>query len=270
MKKFIQGLMAGGMLFAAAAVRAADGSAPVHPLLNDRFFLAIGGFWSDSSTKARVNSGTIGIGAEIDFEQDLGLDERKAVPIFMFGWRFAEHWRLEVEHYDIDRDNRKTVSRDFQFGNHTYTASTEIGSKFKLDVTRASVGWSMFKTTDKELGIGLGVHQTRLQAALDSSTAEDDAKVSAPLPVFSLYSAFALTDRWLFQTRFDRLQVKVGDTDGGISNIGIDLVYQPFRHVNFGLGYRALVLKVESTKDRWRGDAEIRSSGPTLFIGTTF
>src|SRR6185369_10924994 len=103
------------------------------------------------------------------------------------------------------------------------------GARFRLDVTRASVGYSLFKTSDKELGIGLGVHQTKLQASLAGGSAEQDAKTSGPLPVFSLYTAFAMTDRWLFQTRFDRLQVDIGDNTGNISSIGMDLVYQPFR-----------------------------------------
>jgi len=270
MKKVFQGLIAGGVMFIAAAAQGEEDSIPVHPLLNDSFFLAVGGFWSESRTQARVNSGVVGVGANIDFEKDLGLEERKAVPIYMFGWRFAKHWRVELEHYDIDRDNRHQVSRDIQFGNQTFTASTEVGANFKLDVTRASIGYSLFKTSDKELGIGLGVHETKLQAGLSGAGEEQNAKTSGPLPVISLYSGFALTNRWLFQTRFDRLKIDVGDTDGDVSNLAIDLVYQPFRHVNFGLGYRTLLLRVDSTSERWRGTAEIRSSGPTLFVGTTF
>lgn len=271
MKKFIRGLIVCSAIAIAGTARAEEyGSIPAHPMLNDSFFLAAGGYWSDSRTVARLNSGTIGIGALIDFENDFGLDERKAVPIYMLGWRFAKKWRLEVEHYDIDRDNRQQVSRDIQWGNQTFTVGTEVGAKFKLDVTRASIGYSLFKTSDKELGIGLGVHQTKLQAALVSSTTGEDARVSGPLPTLSLYSSFAMTDRWLFQTRFDQLKVDVGDTDGSISAIGLDLVYQPFRHFNFGLGYRTLVLKVDSTNEKWRGSAEIRSSGPIFFIGSTF
>jgi hypothetical protein len=47
-------------------------------------------------------------------------------------------------------------------------------------------------------------------------------------------------------------------------------VYQPWRHFNIGLGYRDINMEVTSTTKDWRGKAQIRQSGPILFVSSTF
>jgi hypothetical protein len=80
----------------------------------------------------------------------------------------------------------------------------------------------------------------------------------------------ALTDRWLFSTRVDRLSLDQDDLDGDIFSSGADFIYQPWRHVNIGIGYREIDFEISGKSDDWRGEIQIRQSGPTLFIGTSF
>jgi hypothetical protein len=80
----------------------------------------------------------------------------------------------------------------------------------------------------------------------------------------------ALTDRWLFRVRVDRLSLDTGEVDGSVFSSGTDFVYQPWRHFGLGLGYRDINMQVSSTSDSWRGKAQVRHTGPYLFVSSSF
>ena len=64
----------------------------------------------------------------------------------------------------------------------------QIDSKLNFSDFRTSVGYSFYKTSDKELGVGLGLHVLSYQASLSSTTlGTEGGNVLAPLPVVSLY-----------------------------------------------------------------------------------
>jgi hypothetical protein len=71
-------------------------STPQHPLLNDTFRLTLGGFRAESTTEARLSPATGGAGADINFEDLLGLDKIKLVGEGSLYWRFAERWRVDL------------------------------------------------------------------------------------------------------------------------------------------------------------------------------
>lgn len=52
---------------------------PQHGLLNDRFRLSLGAFYADTTTAARLSTPTGGVGADVDFENTLGLADRRLV-----------------------------------------------------------------------------------------------------------------------------------------------------------------------------------------------
>lgn len=244
---------------------------PDNPALKDKFFIAVGGYLPTSSTDVRLDSETLGAGAEVNFEDTLGLDERKLTPEFLARWRFTERWRAELEYFRLDRSGTRTLSGSLQVGDKVYSVNEELQSEFNIAVTRVSVGYSIFKTRDKDIGIALGAHVTAIEARLNGSiVGAEGAEATAPLPVLSLYSQFALTDEWSVGARFDYFALKVDQYKGEISSIGLDLQYQPFRHVGFGLGIRTLDIQLEADEDDFRGKVESRFSGPIFYVNASF
>jgi hypothetical protein len=244
---------------------------PEHPMLADRYFFSLGAFYPESNTQGSVNSGTVGIGSFIDFESDMGLDERKLVGQIMFRMRLSERWRLEAEYAKVDRDHEKSVSRSIDFGDLSIPVSASVETSFSFEDARVAVGYSFFRTKDKEVGIGLGIHAAKMETSLDTQNfGSQSASTSGPLPTVSIYSQVALTDRWLLNVRLDRLSLDSGDVSGSVSSTGIEFVFQPWRHVNIGLGFRETSMDLSSTGDDWRGQVQVQQHGPLVFIGTTF
>ena len=244
---------------------------PTHPALNDRFIFDLGAFFSKSSTQASLTGSSGGAGVAVDFESALGLEERNVSGIGGFLWRMTERWRLEVEYFRLNRSATRTLAADVEWGDTTFPVGSTVNSTYNFSDTRVGVGYSFFKRRDKELGIGVGFHVAGIKSSIESSgTGAEAADVTAPLPVLSLYGAFALTNEWAVRMRADWLSLSYGAYSGDVRSIAMDVLYQPFRNVGFGLGTRSLVLDLEVDKASWRGRARTAFTGPTAFMTVSF
>jgi hypothetical protein len=244
---------------------------PIHPALHDRFYVSVGAFVPKTSTSAQLNSSTLGLGTNIDFEQALGMTTQKTLPDFFARWRFADRWRVEAEYFQINRTGDKVTQNQIQWGDVTFPVNTQIQSKFDFSDTRVSAGYSFFRTADKELGVGFGFHVASYDVALGSATIATQAKkVLAPLPVLSAYGQFALTETWAVGGRIDRFVMTYDNYYGNITSLALDLNYQPFRHVGFGLAYRSLNIFAKATGSTLTAEFNQTFQGPLLYMNASF
>lgn len=249
----------------------AQDAVPDNPALRDKFYFAVGAFVPKTSTSAQLDSTNLGAGANIDFERALGMTTQKVVPDAAFRWRFSERWRLEAEYFRLNRSGDKFLEQSITWNGQTFAAGTEILSKFNFDDVRTSVGYSFFKRKDKELGVGFGFHVASYDVGLGTpSSGQEAKKVLAPLPVLSAYGQFALTDEWSVGGRLDRFVVSYDKYAGNITSLGLDVNYQPFRHVGFGLAYRSLFIVLKATGPDFTATFNQSFQGPLLYMNASF
>ena len=255
----------------ARAQAAAADAIPTHPALTDRFAFEFGGFYTRTTTSASLGPSGGGTAFVVNFEDTLGLDDRNLSGIAGFLWRFGERWRLEVEYFSLNRSATRALDVDVTWGDQTFTKGTTLTSMYDFSDIRIGVGYSFFKRRDKELGVGVGLHVAGIKTSLQgATTGAESSDVTAPLPVLNVYGGFALTNEWAVRMRLDWLSLAYGDYSGDIRNTAIDVLYQPFRHVGFGLGVRSLVINLEINTSDWQGKARTVFSGPTAFMTVTF
>jgi hypothetical protein len=255
----------------ARAQTAVTESVPNHPALSDRFSFELGAYYSKAATSASLGPSSGGTGVVVEFENTLGLEDRNVSAIGGFFWRMSERWRLEVDYFSLNRDATRTLAADVTFGDQTYTAGTTVNSSFDFSDLRVGVGYSFFKRRDKELGVGGGLHVSGLKTTLQSTGAGvESTDVLAPLPVLSLFGAFALTNEWAVRMRLDWLSLNYDIYSGDFRSTAFDVLYQPFRNVGFGLGLRNYVLDVEVDDPDWRGRARTVFTGPAAFLRVSF
>lgn len=250
-----------------SAAANAQSEIPVHPALTDKFYIGAGVFFPKTTTQAQLTSKATGIGASVDFEDTLDMERSKVVPSFFGRWRINNRWRVEAEYFEMNRSSERVIDRQIEWGDQVFPVNTQIESKFNFSDFRVSAGYSFFRTTDKELGVGLGLHMASYDVRLNTPTGGGDGEdVLAPLPVLSVYGQFALTDRWAVGARLDRFSLKYDKFDGGLTALGLDLLYQPFRHVGFGLSYRSLFIRAEIEGDRATATFRQAFEGPMVFM----
>jgi hypothetical protein len=199
------------------------------------------------------------------------MDSSKSVPAAFARWRLGERWRVEAEYFRLNRSGERVVDREIRWGENTYPVNANIASKFDFFDLRVSAGYSFFRTRDKELGAGLGLHVAGYDVGLTSNAiGSEEQDITAPLPVLSLYAQFALTARWALSARIDRFSLSYQNYDGSLSALGIDVTYQPFRHVGFGAGYRSLFIDLEAEKSARHLKVDQSFQGPLLFVTLSF
>jgi hypothetical protein len=271
MRYTVHGLLGIALITAATAAAAAEGDIPDHPALSAKWYFGAGLFIPKTTTEARLTSSTLGVGAIVDFEDTLGMDDEKEVPGFMARWRIGHRWRIEAEYFQLNRSATRGTDREITWGDVVYPINTQVSSSFDFSDLRVSAGYSFFRTKDKELGVGLGFHvaayDISLTAAAVGSESED---VTAPLPVLNIYGQFALTDRWAVGARLDRLSLNYDKYEGSIGSLGVDLMYQPFRNFGLGLGYRATVFDLKVSENNRELEVRQNFSGPILFLTANF
>jgi hypothetical protein len=244
---------------------------PVHPALHDKFYFAIGAFSPKTTTEAQLNSSSLGIGTNITFEDTLDIESRKAVPSFVGRMRLGERWRIEAEYFELNRNGQRVIERDIQWGDVVFPANAQVSSSFDFSDLRLSAGYSFFRRPDKELGVGFGFHMASYDVSLATgSTGNQQEDVLAPLPVISAYGQFALTEEWAVGGRLDRFSLAYDKFDGRLTSLALDVTWQPFRHVGFGLSYRSLFISMEADD----GDKTLKFKqtfeGPMLFMSASF
>jgi hypothetical protein len=253
------------------AQRAAAQDIPSHPALTDRYYFGVGVFFPKTSTQAQLQNKVSGVGATVDFEQSLDMERSKTVPTAFGRWRIGERWRIDAEYFALNRTSERTLDREIQWGDQTFPLNAQVAAKFNFSDLRVSAGYSFFRTTDKELGVGLGLHVASYETSLRTATGGGEGEdVLAPLPVLSLYAQFALTDRWAMGGRLDRFSLSYDKYDGSLTSLGLDIVYQPFRHFGVGAGYRGLFIRMEVEGDRNLLRLRQTFEGPLLFVNASF
>jgi hypothetical protein len=254
-----------------AHAQAATEAVPNHPALTDRFAFEFGGYYSRSNTQASLGPSSGGTGVVVDFEDTLGLEKRSLTGIAGFLWRISERWRLEAEYFRLNRDASRTLASNVTWGDQTFNAGTTVNSRYDFYDIRISGGYSFFKRRDKELGVGLGLHMAGIKTSLSAAgVGAESTDVLAPLPVLNLFGAFALTNEWALRVRMDWLSLNYDIYHGDLRSTAVDVLYQPFRNVGFGLGVRSFALDVEIDDPKWHGKAQTSFNGPTLFMTVSF
>jgi len=272
-------LLIAGPLAANAAEEATKEAAPVsssapqHRLENDRFRFSLGGFRAESTTEARLSAQPGGVGADVNFEDLLGLDKIKLVGEASMYWRFAERWRADLGYFSLNRSGTRTLDTSVDWGGNTYPVGAVVNSNYRISDVRAAVGYSFFRRSDKELGIGAGLHRTSMKASLEATgvgTGAASDSVTAPLPFLTFYGSVALTDTWALVFRSDWLSLSYDKYSGGIRATAIDFVYQPFTHFAFGFGVHSLTVKLDVDNTDTKLQARVVFQGPAAFVSYSY
>ena len=117
-----------------------------------------GGFISQIDSKISVDNSSIGGGAEVDLEDDLGLDVDVTTYLGNVTWRFYENLRISVDYFQFNRDTTATAKDDLQIGDEIYPAEASLSTEFKMAVVPIAYTYSFMKEEKYEFGGTFGLH----------------------------------------------------------------------------------------------------------------
>jgi hypothetical protein len=249
--------------------------------LDDRFWIEASAYWASVDSSVRVEPANSNIpGTEIDFEQDLDLDDRDALPAIFLGARLGNNWVIGAEYYSLSRKSTNTIQRDLVFDDVTFPLNATVSGKFASDIYRATVGYSFYRTEDAEIGGAIGLHATNFEIEIEgeatignnpaTQTVARRREALAPLPTLGLFGSVRVAPQVTVSARADYLSLKIDEYDGRLLNAQAAITYRVFENVGIGAAYRYVDYRLDVEKESWKGRLRYEFNGPALFLQAGF
>jgi hypothetical protein len=244
--------------------------------LDDRFSLSLGTFMVGTSTQIRVD-GTTGRGTEIDTERDLGIKDADRFRADGY-WRFAARHKVRLLYFDTKNSASKTLQRDLEIRDTVFPVNLTIDSTFETRVTELAYEYAFMRGDSYEIAGTVGVHD--LHFGLDVSATQSnstqtaslarDANASGPLPVIGLRAMWRFHPNFYVDAQAQFFKISLDPYDGRLDDFTASLVWTPFKHVGFGVGYNEFVTRLDVAADRFNGNLRWRYGGARIFITGSF
>ena len=222
-----------------------------------------------NDTNLRLNgTGTLNLGTEINLEKDLNLDDEVFSYRIDAEWRFFSRHRLNFSFYDLGRDSTGTLTRTINIGDKTFTFDTDVDVLWDWKVYAASYTWSFLQTNKYEVGLNIGAHITdiKLGVRAQNGLIEEIEEATVPLPVLGLTGAYAFTPKLVLRSNAGVFALKIDKYDGALVNFDLDLEYNLWKYVGFGIGYNFFTMDLEVEEDNFNGKVDYTYHGFKLFL----
>lgn len=227
-------------------------SAFAQETLPDKFKIDIGAFFvTDINTTVSLakTGGVVGAGARIDFEDQLGLEDKDTVPRIDGYYRFGKKSRVDFSYWKIDREDTKTITEQIEIGDITININESVLTRFDTETIKASYGWSFYNVPKVELGLSAGLHITHLDIEvtdLTGGSGSEQADGPVPLPVFGFYLRYQISPRWRFIANSQWFALRYEDFEGSLTDVRLNVEHQTFKNAGFGFGFNRIQFDLEA------------------------
>lgn len=242
----------------------------------DKAWLDVGGFWASIDSDLRIDNQALGIeGTRIDFEGDLGLDSSRALPKITAGIRLGPRFRIEGDFFRLGRNGELVIDETLRIDDTVYPIGASVRTKFRTNIYRIGIGYSLVKSDQGEFGVSAGVHMSKgkfnIQAnALGGTLLEEGRSKSFPLPNVGLFGNVHLFGPVSLQASADAFKMKAGNYKGSLVDGHLALEARLLKNVGVGAGYRYAGYKLRADKSDWRGKLSYSYSGPMAYAELAF
>lgn len=239
--------------------------------LPDRFRIDVGEFFvtqASTTVSLAATAGVFSAGTNINFEQDLDVSARETVPRIDGYYRFGKRSRVDFSYFKIDRDGTAVTPFDIDFGNISIPQGTPVSSFFNEEVLKATYGLSFYNVPKAEVGVSAGLFIAKLGVGISASAinSEESARGTAPLPVIGAYLRYDISHRWRFAAKGDFFFLEVGDYQGNLTDLRLNVEHQTWKNVGFGFGFNGILTSVNATDGNLTGSFRNSISGFQAYV----
>ena len=247
MRTVIGGAFAASLFVSSAFAQTSPGTWNGLP---DRFQIDTGYFRLTANTVLRYN-GPAGGSGEVDFEQDLGLDENVDTFWVDGTWRVGRRHQLKVGYTKVNRDRGDyTLQRTFTWGGQTYNAGLTANSSGKSDLLGGYYRFAIVRNDRFEIGPTIGIGYLWLEARIQASgsvsgpagsetrTLDERATTGSVTGAVGGYAAGWLARKLVLQADFLYIKVKPEDSEASVTDWRLAADYYITRNIGVGAQYK--------------------------------
>ena len=248
----------------------------------DKFKFAIGGYTlARNIASISLTEPVLGIGISISPEDTLGMDMENTVLRIEGYYRIRPKHALTYAWYSISSTGNKIIEEEFEWvdpgGNPiTIPAGAQVISKLDYDIFKVGYLWSFYRSDKVELGMGAGLHITRLAVDLNASATPplsqslQKVDTTVPLPVISLVLNYKVTPKFNWYLKAEAFALKFDDWTGSYRDTSLGMEYRAWKHVALGAALNSNALEVEQDAPNYRFRFNNTISGVQIYLATYF
>ena len=261
MKRTLLSLIFGVVIMALAASAA-------HAEAKDTLISVTGEYWMPT-VDAKVRSSDLSVvGTDINFIDDLGLDDSETVPSLRGSLDLPILPEILFSYFKVDSDATKTLTQAVTYDGVTYNISDVVTSSYKIEHYEALMALNLINTDSAKFGLLIGAKYFKVDTSLSSVAAGSRSdSIDGPVPVIGAMLGLG-TEKVRLELLGRGLSVSAGDVDASLFDLQADLNYDFNRFFRVGAGYRYFAINAEdsSTDDK----ADIKFAGPYVSITGSF
>ena len=235
----------------------------------DRLAVRLGGFAVSFDTNIRVDSDTLGVGTEIDLEDDTNLDRNKTEANLSGHISFGRRHRLEYGAVLFRRSASTTIDRQIQVGDTVFNVNADVVTEFRNDVIKLAYRYDVVRRPAWDLGLLFGVSAFITDLTLSANAAGggmvEKEDFVAPMPVLGLHADVRLAKKWYLRARGEIFDFRLDDQKGSLNDGSVAIDWYPFKNVGFGFGFNRSRLSYEDLGTP-EIDVTYTYSGTTLYV----
>jgi len=270
-------LLAGGALLAMCAGQA---SAEDTELSQQQFQISLGSFTNESDITIRADGEIKGDGTEFDWGNTIGDVDGTTIRLDSY-WRINDRHHIRFMYTENSNKRHKNLDRTIEWQGQEYPVDAEINSKFGFYVVEVAYEYDFSKREDRELVLSAGLHYTAFSAKLSgtwttpgvgggTTSASNEAKLGAPLPVIGARGMWNLGGNWWLDAQAQFFAIAIDNIDGNIINYRAAFIWQPKKWIGVGAGYDSFGINVDVEKENLMGSLDWTYSGPQIFFNFAF
>jgi len=208
----------------------------------EQFSVNLGMFLTTIQSDIGLVGSESGVGINLNLEEALGLNTNtfafRGDAAYNLGSKRRSHVR--VGYFGLIRNSTKILESEITIGNEVYPIGTELSSRYDLHIIRALYDYAYYQDERISLSLSAGLFVLPMNFSLSTGNVIDEsAKFIAPLPVFGMRNSFFITPKFQLKQNLEVLYVKTEGFQGSITDVNLQIEYNPFKHLGFGLGYNS-------------------------------
>ena len=270
------------VMLAVLSFLASTGLTHAEEAVQDKFRLSIGTYaLTRYESTVSLTDPDLGAGASISPQRTLGVHVENSVLRIDGHYRFRPRHALTFALFSINSDGDKIIDEEFDWldedGNTiTIPVGARVVSSLSYDILKVGYLWSFHRTDKVEMGVGAGLHITRLSFDLDASVttppkqSAQDTQTTLPLPVISLIIKYNVTPKFHWYAKSEVFALKFDNYTGTFSDVTLGMEYRAWRHVALGVGFSTSSLDIEEDDSDYILRFDNTINGGLLYVATYF
>jgi hypothetical protein len=270
MYQMIRYLLSFGLLVCITAVFAADDISTDPDLssksekkdrFKDRFYLRLGTYViGHNETTLSITSPYI-LGINLDINRDLNMEDPGQTTRIDGYYRFKEKHALGFSYYQLNSSGSTQAGRIIYLpdpndpqGEIEIPVGADVESYLDTEILKLNYIWSFYRSDQAGMALNLGLHITRLEAAIngqlvvgDPLTVEEvDVGVTAPLPVIGGRFSYKPSEKLRLILESNIFFLSFGDYSGSYVDTSILAEYRFWKHAGIGGGFNFNNLQIKA------------------------